>query len=102
MSEEVDTEKPKKNLPLVFKTSTGEAVPDIPVDTRSEGLKLLTTALVQIEATLRKVEEANNTLQTQLQTIQNQRIGLTAQKHMVFELKKRLEDIEATIAKTEQ
>lgn len=98
MSEAIDPElvEPKSNA-ITFKKSTAEPVPDIPEDTRSEGLKLLTHALVQIESTLKKVEEASVAVQTQLQTIQNQRIGLNAQKFMVFELKKKLEEIENSV-----
>ena len=70
----------------------------VPVDTRSEGAKLLTSALVQIEMTLNKVEEALVTVSNQMKQIQDQKVGLVAQKTMVSELKRILEDRENKIA----
>ena len=67
---------------------------EVAVDNRSEGAKLLTSALVQIEMTLNKADEALTAMNTQLRQIQDQKIGLTAQKTMVMELKRILEERE--------
>ena len=63
-------------------------------DKRSEGLKLLTSAAVQIEMTLKKVDDALETVTGQLAQIKDNKIGLTAQKAMINELKRILEEKE--------
>lgn len=67
------------------------------VDNRSEGVKLLASALVQIEMTLNKVDEALITINNQLRQVQEQKIGLSAQKTLVTELKRILEEREEKI-----
>lgn len=62
--------------------------------TQSKGITLLSAALVQVEMTLRKAEEAMTQLQQNLGKINEQRLGLSAQKMMLVELKAQLEEIE--------
>jgi hypothetical protein len=57
-------------------------------------IKIISQALVQVEQVLAKSEGILNTLQQQLTQVTNQRIGLTAQKAMLVELKKAIESSE--------
>ncbi len=82
-------------MKIPIHTTTAEPVPDIPVDTRSEGIKVITNALVQIELTYSKLEEALINLNEQLSRLERQKIGLAAQRSMCNELKRIIEENEA-------
>lgn len=86
-------------MKLPINISTAEPVPEIPQDTRSEGIKVLTHALVQIEMTQSKLEEALTNLNEQLAKLERQKIGLAAQRSMCNELKRIIEENEAKKAK---
>lgn len=62
--------------------------------TQSVSIALITMALVQIETTLNKADEGIAQAQAALTNMQNQRVGLQAQKVMLAELKTRLVDVE--------
>lgn len=86
-------------MKIPINVSSAEPVPEIPQDTRSEGIKVLTHALVQIELTQTKLEEALTNLNEQLAKLERQRIGLAAQRSMCNELKRIVEENEAKKAK---
>lgn len=81
-------------MTIPIHATTAEPKPEIPEDTRSEGAKLLTHALVQIELTQKKLEETLATVQDNLAQLERQRIGLNAQRSMCNELKRILEEKE--------
>lgn len=91
----------KNEIPL-FNASTAEAVPEVPKDTRSVGVVVITDALVQIEMLLKKIDEATVTVQGQLQKLENQKIGLSANKAMCIDLKKVIEQKEAAAIEAAQ
>jgi hypothetical protein len=65
-----------------------------PVET-SPGMNLLTQALIVVEQACQKADDALVKINQNLTTLQNQRIGLAAQKGMLVELRKKLEEEEA-------
>lgn len=58
----------------------------------SFSLNLVSNALVQVEALIVKSDETIEQLQTHLQKLSTQKIGLGAQKLMLTELKKKIEE----------
>jgi len=65
----------------------------------SKATNIIASALIQVEQLIAKSEGVLNTLQQQINQVNSQRIGLNANKTMLTELKKAIENAEEEEAK---
>jgi hypothetical protein len=63
-----------------------QIVEEVPAPSKLDAVELLKAAHTQVATVLAKAEESFNMLQTNLQTVRDQRIALSAQKQMLSEI----------------